>query len=160
MPGAGPRCHGACLNWPPPMRNLTPTLPQRPPPLERPLTQVSDFSREFYAAGTTPPSTTTTGHRQSPPYQPRYAPPPGPPLPPRRPRATSTSSGAGSTAPPTSDGHPTTRPTPGHPLLRSGQTLSKMCVTCLILLCSPIHLPARRPCPTRTHPTSRPQQEL
>jgi hypothetical protein len=154
MPGAGPRCHGACLNWPPPMRNLTPTLPQRPPPLEPPLSQMSDFSRE----GTTPPST-TAGHRQSPPFQHRYAPPPGPPPPPCRPRAASTSSGAGSTAPPTSDGHLTTTP-PGHPLLRSGQTLSNMCVTCLIPLCSPIHLPARRPCPTRTHPTSRPQYRL
>ncbi|KAF8501156.1 hypothetical protein F5888DRAFT_1878358 [Russula emetica] len=37
--------------------------------------------------------------------QPRYAPPPGPP-PPCRPRPASTSSGAGSTAPPASDGWP------------------------------------------------------
>ncbi|KAI0262371.1 hypothetical protein BC834DRAFT_396225 [Gloeopeniophorella convolvens] len=96
--------------------------PSIPPPRrvgpapERPLSQVSDFSREFYASG-------GEGRPTEQPRQPRYAPPPGAPPPGRRPRAASTSSGAGSTAPPASDGRPTTTPTPGHPLLRNGQTL-------------------------------------
>jgi len=93
----------------------------------RPLSQMSDFAREFYSAGaTTPPETQ---------QEPQYAPPPGPPPPPRRPRAASTSSGAGSTAPPASDGRPTTTPTPGHPLLRNGKTLvypqSYYCQKCM-----------------------------
>ena len=84
----------------------------------RPQSQLSDFARDFYDAGTaTPPPT-----EEQQPQQPRYAPPPGRP-PPQRPRAASTSSGAGSTAPPASDGRPTTTPTPGHPLLRNGKTL-------------------------------------
>ncbi|KAI0248753.1 hypothetical protein BJV78DRAFT_1348017 [Lactifluus subvellereus] len=119
----------------------TPSPPQRPryqpprvpppsqlpiPTPERPLSQMSDFARDFYSAGTTPSPSETPAReeqeREPRPRQPRYAPPPGAP-PPRRPRAASTSSGAGSTAPSVSDGRPTTTPTPGHPLLRNGQTL-------------------------------------
>lgn len=95
--------------------------PPGPPPSRpaRPNSQLSDFAQDFYNTGgaTTPPP---AAQQQS--QQPRYAPPPGPP-PPRRPRTASTSSGAGSTAPPASDGRPTTTPTPGHPLLRNGKTL-------------------------------------
>jgi hypothetical protein len=93
--------------------------PPGPPPgvsrptSERPHSQLSSFAQEFYSAGAATPDES--------PQQPRYAPPPG--APPPRPRAASTSSGAGSTAPPASDGRPTTTPTPGHPLLRNGQTL-------------------------------------
>ncbi|KAF8268855.1 hypothetical protein EI94DRAFT_1726695 [Lactarius quietus] len=92
---------------------------------ERPLSQLSDRGRPpplvqqpRYAPPPGPPPSSTPGQQQS-----RYAPPSGPPPPPSRPRAASTSRGAGSTAPPTSDGYPTTTPTPGHPLLRNGQTL-------------------------------------
>ena len=101
--------------------------PPGPPPTRpgRPTSQLSDFAQDFYnnsgGAVTPPPAAAQQ------PQQPRYAPPPGPPPPgpplPRRPRAASTSSGAGSTAPPGSDGRPTTTPTPGHPLLRNGKTL-------------------------------------
>lgn len=98
--------------------------PAPPPARPRPNSQLSDFAQDFY---NTPPA----AQQQS--QQPRYAPPPGAP-PPRRPRAASTSSGAGSTAPPASDGRPTTTPTPGHPLLRSGKTLvypeSYLCQKC------------------------------
>ena len=98
----------------------------------RPQSQLSDFARDFYDAGTaTPPPA-----EQQQPQQPRFAPPPGPP-PPQRPRAASTSSGAGSTAPPSSDGRPTTTPTPGHPLLRNGKTLvypeTYLCPKCTFL---------------------------
>ena len=95
--------------------------PPGPPPSRpgRPNSQLSDFAQDFYNSGgaTTPPP---AAQRQL--QQPRYAPPPGPP-PACRPRPASTSSGAGSTAPPASDGRPTTTPTPGHPLLRDGKTL-------------------------------------
>ncbi|KAH9964307.1 hypothetical protein BJV74DRAFT_870537 [Russula compacta] len=112
--------------------------PPGPPPGSspgpgRPLSQMSDFAREFYGAGTATPPPSVTQQQQQQPQQTRYAPPPGPP-PPRR-RAASTSSGAGSTAPPASDGRPTTTPTPGHPLLRNGQTLvypeSYLCSKCM-----------------------------
>jgi len=112
------------------------------PSSERPRSQLSNFAQDFYnARPTTPPP----DEQQR---QPRYAPPPGAPPPPR-PRAASTSSGAGSTAPPTSDGRPTTTPTPGHPLLRNGQTLvypenyycSKCTPSCCVLLLPP-HLHA------------------
>lgn len=92
---------------------------------ERPLSQLSD-------RGPPPPLASSPQQpRYAPPpgpppssgQQPRYAPPPGAPPPPRRPRAASTSTGAGSTAPPSSDGYPTSTPTPGHPLLRNGRTL-------------------------------------
>ncbi|KAH9956998.1 hypothetical protein BC827DRAFT_1228078 [Russula dissimulans] len=100
---------------PNPPRFVAPTGPPSVSSPTRPLSQMSDFAREFYSAGaTTPPPDTQ--------QEPQYAPPPGPP-PPRRPRAASTSSGAGSTAPPASDGRPTTTPMPGHPLLRNGKTL-------------------------------------
>ena len=100
--------------------------PRHAPPTgtpPRPNSQLSDFAQDFYNAGaTTPPPDS-----QQQPQQPRYAPPPGPPPPgpppPSRPRAASISRGAGSTAPPGSDGRPTTTPTPGHPLLRNGKTL-------------------------------------
>ena len=115
--------------------------PQGPPPgslpapaPERPLSQMSDFAREFYSAGTATPPPSVTQQQQQQSQQTRYAPPPGAPPLPRR-RATSTSSGAGSTAPPASDGRPTTTPTPGHPLLRNGQTLvypeSYLCSKCM-----------------------------
>ena len=101
----------------------------------RPQSQLSDFARDFYNTGSTPPAVQQ-------PQQPRFAPPPGPP-PPRRPRPASTSSGAGSTAPPASDGRPTTTPTPGHPLLRNGKTLvypeNYVCPKCTFL--TPSHLP-------------------
>lgn len=101
----------------------------------RPQSQLSDFARDFYSATPTPPATQQ-------PQQPRFAPPPGPP-PPRRPRPASTSSGAGSTAPPVSDGRPTTTPTPGRPLLRNGKTLvypeNYLCPKCTFL--TPSHLP-------------------
>ena len=159
----------------------TPSPPQRPryqpprsPPSSRlaipserprPQSQMSDFARDFYSAGTTPPASETSAgeeqERQARPPQPRYAPPPGPPPPPRRPRAASTSSGAGSTAPPTSDGRPTTMPIPGHPLLRNGQTLvypeGYICPKCVSR--SPV--PSRFACsPARSlaysrHPCSR-----
>ena len=95
--------------------------PPGPPPSQRgrPNSQLSDFAQDFYNSGGT--ATPPPGAQQQP-QRPRYAPPPGPP-PPRRPRAASTSSGAGSTAPPASDGRPTTTATPGHPLLRNGKTL-------------------------------------
>ena len=101
------------------------------PPSERPHSQLSSFAQEFYSAGTaTPPPDEPRPQRT------RYAPPPG--APPPRPRAASTSSGAGSTAPPASDGRPTTTPTPGHPLLRNGQTLvypdSYSCHKCTVPL--------------------------
>ncbi|KAF8489973.1 hypothetical protein F5888DRAFT_1743414 [Russula emetica] len=107
--------------------------PSGPPPSrpERPNSQLSDFAQDFYNSGnaTTPPP---AARQQS--QQPRYAPPPGPP-PPCRPRPASTSSGAGSTAPPASDGRPTTTPTPGCPLLRNGKTLiypeNYLCQKCL-----------------------------
>ena len=108
-------------------QHLQPPQPRPPqfapppgtPPSGRPNSQLSDFAQDFYNSGgaTTPPP---ASQQQS--QQPRYAPPPGPP-PPTRPRPASTSSGAGSTAPPASDGRPTTTPTPGHPLLRNGKTL-------------------------------------
>ena len=62
---------------------------------------------------------------------PPVAPPPGapplgpPPLPSSRPQAASasTSAGAGSTAPHSRNGYPTSRPMPGHPLLLNGRIL-------------------------------------
>jgi hypothetical protein len=106
---------------PPPPAAYPPLGPPGSYP-ERPLSQLSDrgapppASQPRYAPPPGPPPSS------APVQQPRYAPPPGPP-PPSRPRAASTSSGAGSTAPPTSDGYPTSTPTPGHPLLRNGRTL-------------------------------------
>lgn len=109
-------------------QHLQPPQPERPqfapppgaPPSHpgRPSSQLSDFAQDFYnnpGVATTPPP---AAQQQS--QQPRYAPPPGPP-PPHRPA--STSSGAGPTAPPASDGRPTTTATPGRPLLRDGKTL-------------------------------------
>ncbi|KAF8268849.1 hypothetical protein EI94DRAFT_1726685 [Lactarius quietus] len=95
---------------------------------ESPISQLSNFDA--------PPSPTTSLQQQpryGPPpgrppsvasvrQQPRYDPPPGAPTP-SRPRAASTSSGAGSTAPPADDGYPTSTPMPGHPLLLNGRTL-------------------------------------
>jgi hypothetical protein len=106
------------------------------PPSERPHSQLSSFAQDFYSAGTaTPPPDEPQPQRT------RYAPPPGAPPPPR-PRAASTSSGAGSMAPPASDGRPTTTPTPGHPLLRNGQTLvypeSYSCHKCMAPLTCPL----------------------
>jgi hypothetical protein len=109
---------------------------------ERPLSQLSD-------RGAPPPPPSRYAPPPGPPpssaNQPRYAPPSGPPPPPRRPRAASTSSGAGSTAPATSDGYPTSTPTPGHPLLRNGQTLvypeSYRCPKCKP--CRPVFLSRR-----------------
>lgn len=133
---------------PPPQQPPRFAPPPGPPPTRpRPNSQLSDFAQDFYS---TPPA----AQQQS--QQPRYAPPPGAP-PTRRPRAASTSSGAGSTAPPASDGRPTTTPTPGHPLLRSGKTIvypeSYLCQKCTFRTlcppyCSPIFLPfqiAKRP---------------
>ena len=119
-----------------------PTQPPPPPPTERPPSQMSDFARDFYAAGTEPfppvppsPAAPLQQQRQyAPPpgppppaalvqQQTRYAPPPGAPPPTRRPSSASTSSGAGSTSSLARDGHPTTTPTPGRPLLRNGRTL-------------------------------------
>jgi hypothetical protein len=117
---------------PPPPAAYPPLGPPGAYP-ERPLSQLSDRgpppppAHPRYAPPPGPPPSST------PAQQPRYAPPPGPP-PPSRPRAASTSSGAGSTAPPASDGYPTSTPTPGHPLLRNGRTLvypeSYMCHKC------------------------------
>lgn len=108
-----------------------PPPPPSPPSSfhERPLSPLSEFE--------VPPSPTAPLQQQQPHYapppgppppaasvrqQPRYGPPPGaPPL--DRPRAASTSSSAGSTSPPASNGHPTSIPTPGRPLLRNGRTL-------------------------------------
>jgi len=108
----------------PPRFAPPPGVPNPNPTSERPHSQLSDFAQDFYNAGTAtpPPDGQQRQRQQQQPSQPRFAPPPGVPPPPR-PRAASTSSGAGSTAPPTSDGRPTTTPTPGHPLLRNGQTL-------------------------------------
>jgi hypothetical protein len=124
----------------PPSPSLQPPSPSLTP--EPPLPQMSDFARDFYAAGAEPfppgpPSPTPSLQQQR-----RFAPPPGPPpsaAPVRRqsryapPRgappptggssAASTSSGAGSTSSPARDGPPTTTPTPGRPLLRNGRTL-------------------------------------
>ena len=127
---------------PEPILQLPPPGPHPPPgspgPFrERPLSQISDYasppppafpSQQQSLYGTPPgPPPGTSGQQQ-----PRYAPPPG--APPSRPRAASTSRGAGSTAPPASDGYPTTTPTPGHPLLRNGRTLvypeSYVCPKC------------------------------
>jgi hypothetical protein len=127
-------------------QHLQPPQPQPPqfappaglPPSRpgRPNSQLSDFAQDFYNAG-------PAAQQQS--QQPRYAPPPG--SPPRPPRPASTSSGAGSTAPPVSDGRPTTTPTPGHPLLRNGKTLvypeNYLCQKCTFhypspSYCSPI----------------------
>ena len=95
----------------------------QPPLPQRPLSQLSDSGappplpqQSRYAPPPGPPPSSAA-------QQPRYAPPPGPPPPTSHSRAASTSSGAGSTASPASDGYPTTTPTPGHPLLRNGQTL-------------------------------------
>ena len=118
---------------PPPVPPLGRAPPS--PSSERPRSQLSAFAQDFYNAGPTTPS----DEQQR---QPRYAPPPG--APPPRPRAASTSSGAGSTAPPTSDGRPTTTPTPGHPLLRNGQTLvypeNYSCPKCTPSCCVPYYL--------------------
>ena len=110
---------------------------------ERPLSPLSEFEA--------PPSPTTSLQQQpryAPPpgrpppaasvrQQPRYSPPPRAPPSSNRPRAESTSSGAGSTASPARDGHPTNTPTPGHPLLRNGRTLvypeSYLCHKCKLL---------------------------
>jgi hypothetical protein len=119
-----------------PQPSPPPSPPPPPPPPsppssfpERPLSPLSEFE--------VPPSPTASlqqQHRYAPPpgppppaasvrQQPLFAPPPGAPPPPNRPRAASTASGAGSTAPAASVGHPTSTPTPGRPLLRNGRTL-------------------------------------
>ncbi|EPQ56084.1 hypothetical protein GLOTRDRAFT_128042 [Gloeophyllum trabeum ATCC 11539] len=74
---------------------------------------LSDFARDFYAAGADGGGDAGTGAAAQPSqgaYQPRYAPPPGPP--PRSP---------GGGVP--DDGRPTRTPVPGHPLLRDGRLL-------------------------------------
>ncbi|THH18922.1 hypothetical protein EW146_g2155 [Bondarzewia mesenterica] len=92
--------------------SLTPPLPPRPrtrsssPPL-------SDFAREFYAAGAgVPPS--EEGRNNA---RPRYAPPPGEP-PARQP-----SSNSANARGERNDGRPTRTPVPGHPLLNNGRLL-------------------------------------
>ncbi|KZT25296.1 hypothetical protein NEOLEDRAFT_1169488 [Neolentinus lepideus HHB14362 ss-1] len=86
---------------------------------------VSDFARDFYAAGAGPAGAVD----DSGPSEPRYAPPPGPPLPsspgkyappPGRPPAQSSASTPNSVP---DDGRPTRTPVPGHPLLRDGKFL-------------------------------------
>ncbi|KII87078.1 hypothetical protein PLICRDRAFT_244054 [Plicaturopsis crispa FD-325 SS-3] len=100
---------------------------QRPPPLppRRPSSAgssvpasaapVSDFARDFYAAGAGPsPGSSSTN---------RYAPPPGPPPTARhRPSAEQLRSGNGEGSIP-DDGRPTRTPKPGHPLLHNGKML-------------------------------------
>ena len=88
-----------------------------------PTTPLSDFARDFYAAGAGAPgadaeSTSTNGASAS---GPRYAPPPGDP-PARRPTTTSPRAGRSEIAQ-ENDGRPTQTPVPGHPLLNKGQVL-------------------------------------
>ncbi|EIN06356.1 hypothetical protein PUNSTDRAFT_145608 [Punctularia strigosozonata HHB-11173 SS5] len=153
IPTASLRTGGSWASYPGQDRldraNTTPS--RRPPPPRHPSIQVSpspapapistqaplsDFARDFYAAGggqvgasssashPTPPSSS------SPALSSRYAPPPGPP--PRSPStpgsrplsyppASPTPSGSGSGVP--DDGRPTRTPVPGHPLLRNGEML-------------------------------------
>lgn len=130
---------------PPPQSAPEPAVQPPPPDLapEPPLNQMSDFARDFYRASAEPPSPPgpppptaplQQQRRYAPPpgpppsaapvlQQPRFVPPPGAPPPTGRPSAVYTSSGAGSTSLPPRDGHPTTTPTPGRPLLRNGRTL-------------------------------------
>ncbi|TFK48378.1 hypothetical protein OE88DRAFT_1720161 [Heliocybe sulcata] len=97
-------------------------------------THISDFARDFYAAGTGPASIgddLETGGSQSSrmTQQSRYAPPPAQPPssgsgkyapPPGRPTTQSNANGAGGVP---DDGRPTRTPVPGHPLLRDGKLL-------------------------------------
>ncbi|KAI0057366.1 hypothetical protein BV25DRAFT_1994978 [Artomyces pyxidatus] len=124
-------------SWPPqPVNTLaappTPAPLRVPSPESRARTQpsspqaapLSDFAREFYAAGAQIPGEDRP--------QPRFAPPPGePPASARRASSAGTSrsgaggsgSGSGNRSGVSNDGRPTTTPTPGHPLLRDGQIL-------------------------------------
>jgi hypothetical protein len=127
---------------PPPRHPSQTTL--RPPPRSPPgpspsdfAQTMSDFARDFYAAGGGSPG--SQGLNTSPPPLParspstRYAPPPGPP-----PQSPSISGGRPSSYPPASpttstaprsgsgvpdDGRPTRTPVPGHPLLRNNEIL-------------------------------------
>ncbi|KZV65084.1 hypothetical protein PENSPDRAFT_668637 [Peniophora sp. CONT] len=137
VPPAAPAIGSARPSWQP---TLDTTAPTRPRSASTSATtpareNLSDFAREFYAAGAGRPSA-TEGEGSA---QPRYAPPPGPP--PANVQRTGTNAsasgsgrgagsvarggapGAGRGARATADATPTTSPTPGRPLLNAGYTL-------------------------------------
>ncbi|KAF8652600.1 hypothetical protein AX16_004320 [Volvariella volvacea WC 439] len=103
---ASAQSHYAPPPGPPPRPSPIVLSPPPPPPRHPSVSShsasssMSDFARDFYAAG--------TGGMTEGPAQPQspYAPPPGPPP-----------SG------PPNDGRPTTTPVPGHPLLKDGKIL-------------------------------------
>jgi hypothetical protein len=85
---------------------------------------ISDFARDFYAAGPASNLIEPESSASTPP-QPRYAPPPGAPPPPRN---NTTQQGI------PDDGRPTKTAVPGHPLLKDDQILiypaGHMCEKC------------------------------
>ncbi|KAH9053240.1 hypothetical protein EDB87DRAFT_1780498 [Lactarius vividus] len=114
-PGPRPFQHGPPPGPPPPAASVQ-QQPQYPPPLGPPPSRAPMQQQPQFAPPPGPPPPAA--------QQPRYAPPPGAPPPPSsHSRTASTSSGAGSTSAAANNGHPTTTPTPGRPLLRNGRTL-------------------------------------
>ncbi|KAK7038889.1 hypothetical protein VNI00_010523 [Paramarasmius palmivorus] len=131
-PNQGPRPN------PPPIQThqTGPQPPPLPPRQHPPSSATSEFARDFYAAGAGPQSSSQDTAAPSP-SPASYAPPPHPPpgqqyAPPSHPPPSSQhapppgpppGTGSSSARPPENDGKPTTKPTPGHPLLRDGKLL-------------------------------------
>ncbi|KAG6809161.1 hypothetical protein H0H92_001366, partial [Tricholoma furcatifolium] len=108
-PGAVYRASSSSQNLGP--SPTSPTSPRAPPLPPRPASTtnaspVSEFARDFYAAGT------GTGDQS------QYPPPDGPP-----PTSAATSSSAHAHAPAPASTAPTSTPTPGRPLLHNGKLL-------------------------------------
>ncbi|KAF7966127.1 hypothetical protein HWV62_39962, partial [Athelia sp. TMB] len=139
-PGQAPSRQSPAPQPSPPSQGSVYRNPSRPPPPRHPASRssielinapsppISDFAREFYAAGGGDPEPTSAGPSSST----SYAPPPGPPPVPSKdygtssglpPRPRSSSGTARGTSDIADDGKPTKVPTPGHPLLLNGKML-------------------------------------
>lgn len=117
--GFTPQRTGSLQRDPPPRH---PSVNERPPSSNQNSStsgNLSEFAREFYAAG----ENHNVEDHDLPAIPGSYAPPPGPP-PARRPTR---STGSSPTSPPNpiveNDGKPTTSPVPGHPLLNRNRVL-------------------------------------